>query len=198
MKKVVIFVAFVMALTMMVSTGAFAQTNDVYWVNYFSNHDNKGWADATLRIINPGEQGTPLSPGEGAVCADIYVFNNDQEMVECCRCPITADGIIELSVDGALTHNPLTSVAPSLGVIKLVSDGACNEQSPVPAPDLRAYATHVQQYIADDFGITEDEFLAAPLTTGELGFLGQACSFVQYLGSGKGLCTCSAETLPPG
>jgi len=171
--------------------------SDVYWVNYYSNRffNATGPApfDQTVRIINPGEQGTPISAGHGAVCADIYVFNDDQEMIECCDCRITANGLLTLSVNNNLTGNPLTGFPPPRnGVIKIISDNRsnCDATSPVPTPDVRAWATHLQAPGGAALVTTEDEFLGANLQQDELSFLGQACSFVLFLGSGKGRCSC--------
>ncbi len=191
MNKIIRYMAVV--CVMFLGTMVFAQgINDVYQVNYFSN--NLTPYDQTVRIINTGQQGTPISTGHGTVCADVYSFDNTQEMLECCHCPITANGIIELSLHNDLMQNPLTGIAstPNSGVIKIVSDNRanCNETSPVPVPDLRAWGTHTQQPYPGQYVTTEDEFQAAPLQADELSFLGQACSFVQYLGSGKGVCKC--------
>jgi hypothetical protein len=189
MKKVLLFVAVVLVLTMV------ASAQSVYNLNYYANRNNTALADSTTRVINPGTQGTPIATGHGTICADIYVFDNTQEMVECCSCPITANGILELSLLNNLTQNPLTGFpAPNSGVIKVVSDAAanCNETAPVPTPELLSWQTHTQQPISGTFVTTEDEFQSAILTGDELAFLGQACSFVQYLGSGKGVCTCGS------
>jgi len=168
--------------------------SDVYWVNYYSNRGPTNAAlDQTVRIINPGEQGTPLAAKHGAVCADIYVFNADQEMIECCDCRITANGLLTLSVNFDLTDNPLTGFPPARdGVIKIVSDNQanCDSTSPVPVPDIRAWGTHLQNPTGTMLVTTEDEFLTATLQQDELSFLGQACSFVLFLGSGKGRCSC--------
>lgn len=171
----------------------FAQTSGVYQLNYYSNRNNSANADQVVRIVNPGTEGTPISTGHGTICADIYVFDATQEMVECCSCPITANGLLELSILQDLTQNPLTGFpAPSSGVVKIVSDNSqnCNETAPVPTPMLLAWGAHIQQPVLGTFVTTEDAFLPAPLADPELGFLGQACAFVQYLGSGKGICSC--------
>jgi len=100
---------------------------------------------------------------------------------------------LELSVLNDLTAKPLTGFpAPNSGAIKIVSDAYsnCNETAPSPIPELLSWGTHVQQPVSGAFVTTEEEFQSAPLNEDELGFLGQACSFVQYLGSGKGVCTC--------
>jgi len=38
--------------------------------------------------------------------------------------------------------------------------------------------------------MTEAEFQPAALQQDELSFLALACTFVQYLGSGRGVCSC--------
>jgi len=200
MRRAVSFAALALLLIAFSSLALAQGISDVYWVNYYSNRffNPTGPApfDQTVRIINPGEQGTPLSAGHGAVCADIYVFNDDQEMEECCECRITANGLLTLSVNNNLTGNPLTGFPPPRnGVIKIVSDNRanCDATSPVPTPDIRAWATHLQAPGGPALVTTEDEFLVANLQQDELSFLGQACSFVLFLGSGKGRCSCSND-----
>jgi len=188
---------------MMLGTIAVAQSGphmyDVYWVSYFNNRNNPTGADQFVYMINPGYIGTPLSSGEGTLCANIYVFDAVQELVECCACPITANALLALSVNNSLTANPLTSVAPAAGVIKLVSTlptgTSCDPTKPgMLSPDFRAWATHLQQPTSGTFVTTEAPFLAAPLATGdtsvEEGFLPQACTFAQYMGSSKAVCAC--------
>ena len=120
-------------------------------------------------------------------------------MVECCACPITANALLALSVNNSLTANPLTSVAPASGVIKLVSTlpngTSCDPtKAGVLSPDFRSWASHLQQPTSGNYVTTEAPFAAAPLATGgtnvEEGFLPQACLFAQYLGTGKGVCAC--------
>jgi hypothetical protein len=190
-------VAFVLLVTLAVTGLAFSQDGSVYKLNYYANRNNTALADSVVRVVNPGVQGTPLSSDHGTICADIYVFDSTQEMLECCSCPITANGIIELSLLNDLMQNPLTGFpAPNSGVIKIVSDSRanCNETSPVPTPELLSWQSHVQQPITGTFVTTEDKFQSAYLSQDELAFLGQACSFVQYLGSGKGVCQCGAAS----
>jgi len=197
MKKVISSVALVLIIVGLASFAAAQGISDVYQVNYFSHRSSSPEAyDQTVRIINPGEQGTPISAKHGTVCADIYVFDDNQEMSECCSCPITANGLLTLSVNWDLTSNPLTGWPPPYnGVIKIVSDNQanCDPTSPVPTPDLRAWATHLQRPDGSYLVTTEEEFAGAALQQDELSFLGQACSFVQFLGSGKGVCSCGAE-----
>jgi hypothetical protein len=176
-----------------------AGATDVYQVTYYDNN----WGDGapldagTIRIINPGLTGSPISPDQGTLCANIYVFDDTQEMIECCSCPITANGLLTISVQD-LTENPLT-VTPFRGVIKIVSSAAtptCDPTKNAPVPDLRAFSTHLQNaafggsnYVGQaSLFVTEDEFADAPLSSVEASDLGTICSFVRYLGTGRGRC----------
>jgi hypothetical protein len=125
------------------------------------------------------------------VCASIYVFNGGQQLEECCSCPVTANGMLTLSIKDQLTSNALTGVAPQDGVIKIISDLGCDPTGVMKAVEggLRAWGTHLQAG-----GVTtETPFQVAPLQDLEAGFLGMACSFVQYLGSGRGRCACGSS-----
>ena len=193
-----VLVAIIAAL----SLPAMAQVNDVYQVNYFSNNAGPtSNPDQFVRIINTGQIGSPIdsATAHGTICADIYVFDANQEMLECCSCPISANGLLSLSVGRQLAASPLTNVNPTSGVIKIVADAgaapavctATTIVNPVVG-GLRAFGTHVQL----GGQITETVFQVAPLRTGpgtEGDFLGMACSFVLYLGSGRGQCSCGAQ-----
>jgi len=213
LKKLAIVVVVTMAVSMVLSTAAFAQATDVYQVNYFANRNNPTGFDQFVNITNPGVQGSPLSSNEGALCANLYVFAADQQMTECCSCPITADGLLTLSLNTNLTGNPLTSVSPNTGVVKLVSTadpGSCDPTaigagtafgntvilapgSDNIEPDLRAWGTHLVQTTPGTLFTTEAAFRDAPLSAEEAVFLPYTCRFVQYLGSGKGVCSCGTS-----
>jgi hypothetical protein len=179
---------------------------DVYQVTYYDNNFGQNsfggtlfpFDAGTIRVINPGVTGSPISPDQGTLCANIYVFDDTQEMVECCSCSVTANGLLTLSVQD-LTENPLT-VTPFRGVIKIVStlpSPTCDPTNlTMPTPDLRAFSTHLQNASfgganntrAASYFITEDEFAAAPLSAVEQGDLATICSMMRYLGTGRARC----------
>ena len=165
-------------LVVVLAAPMWAQINDVYQVHpiYDGNLTR-------LLVTNPGETGTPISQGEGTLCADIYVFDQNQEMLECCGCPVTANGTLVFT-NTQLRGNTLTQVTAGNGAIKIVSSApsgiTCDPTNLVPTPDLRAYI-YANGY---------SRFAEASLTADEQSFLGQACAFVLYLGSGQGKCTC--------
>src|ERR1700756_1059264 len=95
-----------MLALVLVSCGMMAaQTLDVYQVTYYDNNVEGAPLDSgTIRVINPGLTGSPISPNQGTLCANIYVFDDTQEMIECCSCPVTANCLLTISV-GDLTEN---------------------------------------------------------------------------------------------
>jgi hypothetical protein len=169
------------------TSGAMAQT-DVFRVNYFSNANTAGAPDATVRIDNPG-----LTYGN--LCAMVYVFDADQQLSECCGCIETHNGLRTLSVNTNLTSNPLTGVRSTTGVIKVVSaavnNSPCDPTSNVsPTPNLRVWATHIQNRVGTAYPITETESSDSTLGATELANLQAQCAFIGILGSGHGVCSC--------
>ena len=157
-------------------------------VSYFSNAHTAGVADATVRLTNPGVTG-------GNLCAEIYVFDQSQQLSECCGCLVSPDGLRTLSVNGDVTGNPLTGVKSKTGVVKIVSADAflnrsCDPTTIAPKASLAAWSTNIQKQNASTFAITETTFQLGPLGDDELAALQQQCSFSSTLGSGQGVCSC--------
>ncbi len=196
MKKLLTLMALlIMAAIPMLAQG---QVTGPFLVDYFSNNLTGG--DQTVRLVNFGATGTPMTSPIGDVCANIYVFDNDQEMTACCSCRITPNGELTLSVHNQLTINPLTSVVSVNGDIKIVSTAA-NSSATCSAATLNAglldstvgFGTHLQVTAGATF-VTETRIPAAAFGSAEQAYLTQACLFVRYLGSGKGTCFCNPIT----
>jgi hypothetical protein len=181
---------------------ATAQTSDVYQVNYYSHPSNAPGEDTTFHIVNPGTAVTTLNrnglPVDGQLCADIYVFNNDEQQVACCGCELTADSEITLSLEKDLLSNPVNPrLLTNDGVVKIISgnlngapcDPAADVNAITPTPELRAWGTRLQTE-GTKVVETEEEFAAAPLSGSELTFAENLCSSIQSEGSGKGVCSC--------
>jgi hypothetical protein len=222
--KIAVFLLTVMALSgvavAQVAVQVAGTQSDVYWVSYFDYRNNNLTSynayDQTVRIINPGTSvaaATDATPE--TLCADIYVFDAMDDMVECCNCKIGPNVLLKLSVNYNLTYNPAAGgPPPALGVIKIISDSGrnCNAKAPQPTPDLRASATHLQALptpvatgtpynsVSQPFVIyafTEEPFQDAPLNLVEQLNLGQGCSTIQKQGKGAGVCTCSYQASNP-
>jgi hypothetical protein len=192
MKKVVCTILSILAIALVLgvaSATAVAQDSSTYAVTYYSNANTAGAPDATVRVINDGNTG-------GSLCAAFYVFDDSQEMQECCSCPVTADGLIAESVNRYLLANSLTSFVNVRGVIKVVStnapSGPCDPTKGSPTAGIRGWATHIKR-ATSGYAITETELHDANLAASELAGLQQFCSFEIILGSGRGTCTCGLE-----
>jgi len=193
MKKVLCTILSMLAIALVlgvVSATAVAQDNSVYALTYYSNANTTGAPDATVRVINDGNTG-------GTLCAAFYVFDDSQEMQECCSCPVTADGLIAESVNKYLLANSLTSFVNHRGVIKVVStaenSGYCDPTKGAATAGIRGWATHIQKATGYTYAVTETELHDANLAAAELASLQQFCSFEITLGSGRGTCYCGAE-----
>ncbi len=217
MKKLGLLLLPILAITLMLGGNAFAQNvgdNSVYFVTYYSNANTTGAPDGTLRIINDGDytiadDAPPSEPG--TLWAQIYVFDDSQEMRSCCACPITPDGLLSESVNKELTANEFTGRGQiARGVIKVVSspspDPTCNID---PVSGLRGWMTHIQAttttFPAPGPGnavnavekgpwfVTEDALVDSNLTELESLNLRALCSYGLTIGSGYGLCPCTLE-----
>ena len=201
-----LFIVGLVAFALAGSQVARAQLTDVYTVDYYANANTATAPDATVRIINPGTTDDPNHVGTEAedLCAQIYVFDANQEMSECCGCIVTANGLLTLSVNNNLTANPLLGAKLHTGVIKIetttlpVGGGLCDPRGhrggvvEFLVPTLRAWATHIQNKVGTAYPITEGESQAAGLGDGEATDLAEDCTVLKELGSGAGTCNCPA------
>ena len=193
-----VILAIAVVFTCLASTG-FAQSTtsstgwDAYYIGYYGNA-NMGFPNAEVNIVNPGSTGgysafDPFGPStpDGDLCANIYVFTSDQEMVECCSCFVSPNALRTLSVDGDLTANPLANTGvvppPHAGVVKIVSSytelsgdvcsttftnpaGATKNLSLAgtdytPFGSLRTWVTHIRETVGGAsplFTLTETAF----------------------------------------
>ncbi len=185
------FLMLMLALALMLGGNALAQgDNSTYFVTYYSNANTTGAPNAVVRFINDGDT-------EATLWADYYVFDDSQELQECCSCAITADGLNSEYVNAAktdsLTGNSLTGKINTRGVIKVISDSAGNPTAPVPTAGLRGFGVHVQKTGTSSYAVTETRFADSNLAASEETLLAELCSFEITLGSGQGVCSCTPE-----
>jgi len=159
---------------------------DTYKVNYFANANTPGLPDETVQITNPG------TTGSAGMCALIYVTNPSQEVLECCACSITENGLLTLSVNSNLTNNSLTPEPITAWTIHIISSSTCNAAKPTPVSGgVRAWGTHIQMPAgATSPTITETDYLDATLSSAEETKLGTLCGSFISNGSGYGICNC--------
>ena len=191
MRKIsyLLFPMLAIALLVGISNNAVAQAaastgdNTIYFVSYFSNNVAAA-PDATVRFINDGDTG-------GTLWAAFYVFDDSQELTECCACQITPDGLLSESVKSNLTAAPLTGKVPTRGVIKVISSSSLDPTNVVPTAGLRGWATHIQGPTKNVYSITETAFADSNLAHAEEVLLQNLCYYDALL---SGLpCTCTPE-----
>src|SRR5208283_1499304 len=164
---------------------AFAQgDNSVYFTTYYSNANTTGAPDGTVRIINDGDTG-------GNLWAAIYVFDDSQELQECCACVITPDGLLSESVDKNLTANAITGKKPTRGVIKVISSSTSDPTNTAPVAGLREFGTHVQFLKAGAFAVTETRAADSNLVPAEQALLQNLCYYDALLSGTP--CSCTPE-----
>lgn len=161
---------------------AFAQ-DDAFQVRYASNL-NIG--DSVINITNAGTSG-------GNICANVYTFSPDEQLISCCACVVTPNALVSLSANSDLVSNTLTPAHPTSIVVKLLATtgAACNAAAPgALAGGLRAWGTtlHAAPTTPVTYAVTETAFSQAGLSAGELARISSFCGFIQANGSGFGIC----------
>ena len=179
---------------------------DAFQVRYASNL-NIG--DSYISISDTGASVTATGVTGftgGNLCVNVYVFDEAEELLGCCSCFVTPNGLVSASVKGSLISNNLTPEIPNSVVIKLLAtSGAtaatCNASSPTLltlTPGLVAWGTtlHAAPGAPVKYAVTETPFYSAVLSVGELNHLTSFCGFIQSNASGFGICNgCSVGGL---
>jgi hypothetical protein len=151
--------------------------------------------DSYVNVTNTGTR-NGFDPA-GGVCANFYAFDPSEELISCCSCYITPDGLRSLSAKLDLVSNTLTPGVPGSVVIKTIasrpmSGSTCNAALPTfdtAAPGLRAWGTSLHQNtVRGRYEMTENVFQSSPISSTELTKLTVYCGFIQSNGSGFGIC----------
>jgi len=156
---------------------------------------------STIDITNAGMSGAGLDSTEtaaatGALCVSVYTFAPDQQLISCCSCAITPNGLATLDVAQDLTSSTLTPGVESSVTVELLASlpvsESCNNSASAPGPlasGMEAWATTVHAApSAGTFQATETPFTRATLSDTEFKKMTQLCGFIQADGSGYGIC----------
>jgi len=185
-------------------TNVASSPSDVFQITYAANL-NVG--DSFINFTNSGATTNSNNcPSDGTYCGDVagpgttqnlcinlYTFDPQEELIDCCTCNVTPNGLVSLSVIKSLISNPLTPAIPTAVVVKAVaSTGACNASQVGPlAHGLVAWSTTLHQNTSTaskTYSVTENPFSGAALTAAELAHITSFCGFIQADGTGYGIC----------
>ncbi len=193
---------------MTLSMVAFGQQDTSFQIRYAANLTA---GDSVINITNTGANGASLNgPGFGGaagnICVNVYAFSPDEQLISCCSCLITPNGLVSLSVNQDLVSNTLTGVRPNSVVVKLVNTLAgpaatgtsCTNSAalagapatfPIPTNGMLAWGTTVHAAAAaGTFATTETAFIPATLSAGELASITGRCTSIIGNGSTFGIC----------
>jgi hypothetical protein len=156
----------------------------VFQVTYGANV-NQG--STVVYLTNNGASG-------GNICVNAYTFDSAEEMLSCCSCLVTPNGLASLSATQDLLGNPLTGATPGSIVTELLAStagpGGCNATSPTPTtlePGLSAWSTTLHQN-SGTYQLTENAFQDGGLSGAELTHLTSFCGFIQSYSGGSNTC----------
>jgi hypothetical protein len=196
MKKLAVLLLLTLGIVLLGGNALAQNVGDksVFFVTYYSNANYDGSPDAILRLINDGGSSTGLVKDEpnGNLYASIYVFDDSQELQECCNCAISADGLLSEDVYSDLTSNTVTGKVNHVGVIKVISSSSSDPTNNKLQAGLHGTMTHVQN-AATYWAVTETPLSDSNLVGPEQTALQNSCSFAISLGSSQGVCLCTQE-----
>jgi len=131
-----------------------------------------GAGDSLMRIVDAGNfEGASVT---GDVCANIYVWNDLQELQECCSCPLSGNSLQTSSVINNLLSNPNNGIESlEAGVIKIIgSSGACsNDIATETVTAASLVATNVAEGLHAWLNHTESLASNNPSFTPAFGFI---------------------------
>ena len=166
--------------------------------------------DPKINLINPGSNGASLNgPGfgtpSGNICANIYAFSPDEQLISCCSCLITPNGLASLSVTTDLLGNTLRGIRPNSVVVKLIATIAgtggtgtscTNSAALAGTPAFKITNTGLVAWgvgihvapVTGTFAITEVPFGTATLSKAERDSVTNRCANIIGNGSTFGIC----------
>ena len=170
-------------------------------VRYIRNIDR---GDSVINMTNSGARGAGIAAGitaatTGSICVNAYTFSAEDEMVRCCSCPVTPNGLVTLSARRDFVNTSLAlTKAPTSLVVKLYATvparstciASAYDGSVLAAPGLHAWGTSIQIGAkGEPDPVTAGPFLLATLGPGERERLVSRCAIINANGSGFNICS---------
>jgi hypothetical protein len=168
------------------------EADGVYQLRHLAN---LSLSDSYVNITNAGTL-SGFDPA-GRICVNVYTFDPAEELVSCCACPVTPNGLNSLSARNDLISNTLTPGVPTSITVKLLSTvplpgNVCNPSTPTATNLVRGMRAWVStphlNTSTSKYELAETEFSKVELSTTELTKLTSYCGFIQVIGSGFGIC----------
>ncbi len=157
----------------------FLQPPGAYLVGYMGKLST---SDGEILLTNSGASGTNL-------CANVYVLSADEQLLACCSCNVTPNGLVSLSGRNDLISNTLTPSVPNDITVAIIgSQGTCNPANPTALSAGLAVWGTTTHATPTATAVSEISYISAGLSSQMQSRLTSLCGFVQANGSGYGLC----------
>ena len=179
-----------------------SDSSGYFQIRYVSNLTA---GESVVNVTNSGVSSTAanLDGGQqnGSICVNAYTYSPDEQLISCCSCIVTPNGLVSYAVSRDLTSNPLTPIVPDSVVVKLLAStpdgsGLCNaatvgrSDTNRVVPGLLAWGTslHRLSTAPNTLAVTETAFSNGLLSPTELTRMTSLCGFIRANGSGYGVC----------
>jgi hypothetical protein len=183
--------------------------NDFIQLSYAANLN---LADAFINVTNAGTKGgydvgDIFGRPEGGICVNAYFFDPNEELLSCCSCYVSPNGLHSFSLQKDFLANLLTPGAESAGTVVLAAStdngtGKCTNSAAtwtVPEHGMRAWMTRAHNNTTvgpTSFQITENHFTFVTVDASEQAKLLQLCGTIVTNGSTHGVCSsCTSSGL---
>jgi hypothetical protein len=156
-----------------------------------------GSGDNILRLVNPNgaANGNLAGAKTQTVCAMIYMFDDDEEMGECCGCPLSSSRLATFSIENNLTSNWGIQNIETYGAIAIV---AAAPNAPAVPPVIYGQGCAVGQSAACNGGCDPTNLPGYSITTANnlLGSISHTQAVAQPLSSGEFTAISGITELP--
>ena len=169
-----------------------------FQVKYFAN---TALGDSIINFANTGANGA------GDICVNAYTFASDEQLVSCCTCRVTRNGLWHLSVKNDLLSNTLTAGSVTSGLVKLLAtqpsatagNAGCLPENPgITVQGMAAWGTNLHAApVPGGIAFSETPFTNSTLSAAEEAIMTGYCGFIKLNGSHYGICTsCDLQATP--
>jgi hypothetical protein len=163
---------------------------------------NLNIGDSFINVTNAGttggyDVGDIFGRPAGGICVNAYFFDSNEELLSCCSCYVSPNGLHSFSLQKDFLSNLLTPGTVNAGTVVLVATngatGMCANQAAtwtVPEPGKRAWMSTLHQNSTQPslYQATEFPFQDVALDVSEQDKLRQICGSILTNGSKHGVC----------
>jgi hypothetical protein len=190
----------------------FVAPPDAFQVAYAANLTI---GDSYINVTNAGTRGG-YDAGDifgrpfGGICVNAYFFDPNEELLSCCSCYVSPNGLHSFSLQKDFLSNLLTPGTENAGTVVLIASGdnaagTCDSNSAnwkIPESGMRAWMTTLHNNTSvgpTSYQITENAFLPVTLSVSEVGKIQSVCGTIITNGSKHGICnSCPEQGLSAG